>query len=319
MNCTATNSSNQKATASFTVTVLDRTPPTLAAPGSITLAASGSVPASDPHIVAYLALKAQDLVDPSPTVTNDAPAVFPQGTTVVQFTAVDSSGNKVTATGQVHIVQPAAAPPTGQPAPPAPVAAKPLDRTAPGNVIGLSVTISGRTALLRWHLPSDADFDHLQISRARGNTKPVVIYKGKAISFTDHRLVSGIQYRYLIVSVDKTGNQSIGVAALATARRIMLYAPGIGARVSTPVILRWRPSVKSSFYNVQLYRRGKKIFSSFPGGAKLIVPSKWKYGGRAFILTPGRYDWYVWPARGTRRKPLFAPLEGFSAFTVVKR
>jgi hypothetical protein len=83
------------------------------------------------------------------------------------------------------------------------------------------------------------------------------------------------------------------------------------------VILRWRATRGATFYNVQLYRNGKKVLSTFPGREKLIVPSTWKYGGKSHGLANGRYDWFVWPARGTRRKPHFAPMEGFNRFVVV--
>jgi hypothetical protein len=313
--CSATNSSLQTANASFGVTVLDTTPPTIPVPGSITLTASSDVPATDRNIVAFLALKAHDLVDPSPIVTNDAPAVFPQGTTVVTFQAIDSSGNTSTASGVVKIVPP----PAGAPATPAPVTvtSQPLDRIPPGNVSKLSVRVSGKTALLRWQLPVDGDFDHVEITRQRGDKTAVLAYRGKGTTFTDHRLATGISYRYLIVSYDRAGNRSTGVIALATAHPQLLYAPGQDARVSAPVILRWRASRGATFYNVQLYRNGKKVLSTFPGREKLIVPSAWKYGGKAHGLAKGRYDWFVWPARGTRRKPHFAPMEGFNSFVVV--
>jgi hypothetical protein len=319
VDCSATNSSSQTATASFGVTVGDTTPPTIPVPGSITLTASGDVPATDRNIVAFLALTAHDLVDPSPIVTNDAPAIFHQGTTVVTFESTDNAGNTSTASGVVEIVSPPAG--GGAPAAPGPVAviSKPLDRTPPGNVSKLSVRMSGKSALLRWRLPVDGDFDHVAITRQRGSkAAAVLVYNGKGTTFTDRRLTTGISYRYLIVSYDSTGNRSTGVVALATAPPQLLYAPGQDARVSAPVILRWRATRGATFYNVQLYRNGKKVLSEFPGREKLIVPSAWKYGGKAHGLAKGRYDWFVWPGRGTRRKPHFAPMEGFNSFVVVR-
>lgn len=43
-----------------------------------------------------------DIVDPSPSVINNAPATFPGGYTEVTWTATDSSGNSATATTTVH-------------------------------------------------------------------------------------------------------------------------------------------------------------------------------------------------------------------------
>lgn len=91
---TATDASGNSATATQIVTVVDTTPPTITVVGAITVivgAPSSILPA--PTV--------SDIVDPSPTVTNDAPAFFPLGTTVVTWTATDSSGNSATATTTV--------------------------------------------------------------------------------------------------------------------------------------------------------------------------------------------------------------------------
>ena len=47
---------------------------------------------------------ASDICDAAPTVTSDAPATFPLGTTTVTFMAIDASGNKSTATTTVTVV-----------------------------------------------------------------------------------------------------------------------------------------------------------------------------------------------------------------------
>ena len=51
---------------------------------------------------------ANDLCDGIVAVTNDAPAIFPLGDTVVTFTAVDSSGNAAMGTTTVTVVDGAA-------------------------------------------------------------------------------------------------------------------------------------------------------------------------------------------------------------------
>ena len=89
VNCSATNSSNQTATASFGVTIRDTTPPALPVAGSVGIASNVGVPRTNPVIAAFLDLRARDLVDPSPKVVTNAPDVFPVGTTTVTFTASD--------------------------------------------------------------------------------------------------------------------------------------------------------------------------------------------------------------------------------------
>jgi hypothetical protein len=319
VNCTATNSSGQTATATFTVTVQDTTPPVLPKPGTLSLTSTDPVPITYLPIQRFLALQATDLVDPKPIVTNNAPTSFPFGTTVVTFTATDASGNTSTAQGQVvvsHVV-----PAAGTTAPATAVVASKtsIDRVAPANVGGLSVRVIGRTVYLRWKLPTDADFDHIQVSRQRATLKPLVVYRGKGTRFIDHRLTVGITYRYLVVSFDRTGNQSVGVVALATAKPQLLYGPSEGARVTTPVVFHWRAKPRSTFYNLQVYRGKTKIFSAWPKRPKLVLPGRWHYGGKLVRLTPGLYQWFVWPASGTRTRPHYGPIEGGSNFVVVKR
>ena len=84
------------------VSVQDAGAPVVTPPGNITVAAvdATGTPASDAAIVAFLAgAIAIDAVDgPIATITNDAPAQFPRGATIVTFSAVDGSGN----TGQAQ-------------------------------------------------------------------------------------------------------------------------------------------------------------------------------------------------------------------------
>ncbi len=82
------------------VTVVDTTPPTITAPDDVT--ARQSSDAGTP--VAIGQATAVDIQDPSPVVTNDAPALFPLGETVVTWCATDDSGNRATATQTVTVV-----------------------------------------------------------------------------------------------------------------------------------------------------------------------------------------------------------------------
>ena len=88
--CTATDASGNAATGSFTVTVVDTTPPALSLPAGKVVDATGPAGAA----VAYTAT-AVDLVDPKPVVTCSpkSGSVFAIGTTTVKCTATDASGN----------------------------------------------------------------------------------------------------------------------------------------------------------------------------------------------------------------------------------
>jgi hypothetical protein len=310
VNCSATNSSNQTSTTSFGVLVRDTTPPVMPVPGKVSLTSDAPVPVTNSIVAKFLNLRATDLVDRFPRVVSNAPPVFQFGKTTVTFTASDASGNTSTASGTVEVIRaqtptPVVTPGTSQP-----------ERTPPGNVRNLTISVSGRSALLRWRPPT-GDFDHVAIFRSAGGKKAVSVYHGKASQFVDHRLVFGIVYRYLVVAVDHVGNQSTGVAALARATAQPLFGPVAGQRVTSPVVLRWRPTRGATFYNVQLFRGKVKILSAWPKTAKLVVSARWSYSGKTQQLLPGKYTWFVWPARGTRKAPKYQALEGFNSFLVV--
>jgi hypothetical protein len=87
---TATDTSGNTATATQKVTVVDTTQPNIEAPDTLTVLVNA------PKSV--LNGTATDIVDPNPTLTNDAPDFFPPGTTIVTWTAKDASGNTATKT-----------------------------------------------------------------------------------------------------------------------------------------------------------------------------------------------------------------------------
>ncbi len=78
--------------------VSDTTAPSLSVPPNLQAVATG--PETEVEIGVATAI---DLVDPEPTVTNDAPQSFPPGTTLVTWTATDASGNSVTVTQTVTV------------------------------------------------------------------------------------------------------------------------------------------------------------------------------------------------------------------------
>jgi PKD repeat protein len=102
---TATDASGNSATATQTVTVNDTTAPTITAPADV------SVESSDPIAVALGTPTVSDLADPNPTVTHDAPALFPLGTTTVTWMVSDKYGNSASDTQDVTVSVPVPQPP----------------------------------------------------------------------------------------------------------------------------------------------------------------------------------------------------------------
>jgi hypothetical protein len=103
VNCTASDTHGNTATASFTVTVVDTTPPALSnVPASVTLEASGPGGA----VAAYTAPSATDLVDGARPVgcSPASGSTFALGANTVTCTASDTRGNTATASFTVTVV-----------------------------------------------------------------------------------------------------------------------------------------------------------------------------------------------------------------------
>jgi hypothetical protein len=96
---TATDKNAKVATAQQRVTLVDTTPPTLTPPPAITQTTTNAggmaVNLGNPTVT--------DNGDAHPTVSNDAPSIFPIGVTNVTWTARDATGNTATATQQVTV------------------------------------------------------------------------------------------------------------------------------------------------------------------------------------------------------------------------
>jgi hypothetical protein len=313
--CSATDSHGNTGMASFTVRVVDSTPPHLIAPADLNVYATidTGIPASDPTVSAWLAqANADDIADPNPTVTNDAPTFFAVGTTTITFTAHDASGNTASAAAKLTVLP---KPPPGTPPPFTP----PSDRTPPDDVSGLTATPGDARVTLAWKKPAAQDFDHVVITRTQvtgGSGQGV--YQGSATTFIDRGLENGLQYRYVVAAVDHAGNSSAGTAVVAMPQRRMLVAPRDGARLRKPPKLVWLRDSDAQYYNVQLFRGNVKILSAWPNAASLRLHVKWKYAGHRYRLGRAVYHWYVWPGFGARSDANYGLMMGASTFQIVR-
>jgi hypothetical protein len=93
-----------------------------------------------------------------------------------------------------------------------------------------------------------------------------------------------------------------------------LVAPADGARVTAPPTLHWRPAPGATYYNVQLFRGGRKVLSLWPGSTRVTLKRQWVFGGQSVTLSPGAYRWYVWPGYGAHRAQKYGSLLGSSTF-----
>lgn len=175
--------------------------------------------------------------------------------------------------------------------------------STPPKVTDLAVSSLDRTVTLTWK--ASADVAGVKIVRSGGAAAPVTVYNGKrATTFTDKRVRNGDRYSYFLTALDAAGNEVV-LKGLATPSAPLL-SPRRAARVSGDAMLRWRAAPHASYYNVQLWLRGRKVLTTWPSGPSLRLPH----------LAAGKYVWLVWPGLGPRLQHRYGPLLGRSTFVV---
>ena len=218
-----------------------------------------------------------------------------------------------------------------------------FDATPPP-LVGLKATPGDRRVAVRWEPAADAA--SVEVVRVPGvGLEPAsVVFTGPGAGFEDKRVQNGVRYVYRVRLSDLAGHEASGaVAAVPTSpapdpvagaaplsgpspspaprRRVRLLLPIADATVNArrPPLLRWTPVRRASYYNVQLYRRGRKILSSWPARPRYQLKRRWTFGGKVRRLAPGRYRWYVWPGFGRRAQGRYGDVVGRRAFRVVVR
>jgi hypothetical protein len=172
---------------------------------------------------------------------------------------------------------------------------------------------------LSWRNPAtDFAAAEVRMSVASNVSGERVVYRGREQQAVVRGLRNGVQYRFVTVAMDESGNRSRGIVTVATPRALLLAAPKAGARLAAPPLLRWVRVTGASYFNVQVYRGKKKVLSAWPLAARLQLRRTWSYDGAVHRLTPGTYTWYVWPGLGARKEARYGPMLGKSTFVVTK-
>lgn len=201
--------------------------------------------------------------------------------------------------------------------------------TTPPSLARVKFEINNRGIALRWTASKDSlTFAVVRRPGLKG-PKPSTVYDGSARAFTDRRLARGVKYRYTVTAYDQAGNGAVKTFAAQASRSLTtparatptrskpaLASPAIGARVSAPPLLAWRAVRQATYYNVQLFYEGRKILSVWPKRPQLRLQKSWKYGGKSFVLRPGRYRWLVWPGFDELSASHYGKLLGSRTFIV---
>jgi hypothetical protein len=174
--------------------------------------------------------------------------------------------------------------------------------SSPPKLSGLQVTSLDKAATLSWQ--ASTDVTKVTVMRTGGG-KPDTVYSGKRVTtVTDKKVRNGDRYTYLVTAYDEAGN-SAALKGLATPSAPLL-APRAAAHIRGGVTLRWRAVRGASYYNVQLWLKGRKVLTTWPAGPTLHLDR----------LAPGTYTWIVWPGRGARSSHRYGPKIGTSTFVV---
>lgn len=189
------------------------------------------------------------------------------------------------------------------------------DATAPA-LARARARIERGAARLTWQRPADAAAIEVERTPGINGRTSTIVYQGRGESFVDRTVREGAVYRYEIRAIDAAGN--VGRFELSTGKVQPLHRPAAGATVRAPVVLAWTAAPGARFYNVQLFRGSRKILSTWPQRPTLKLRRTWSYAGRTRRLEPGVYRWYVWPARGTRERPVYGRVLGSSTFRVAR-
>jgi hypothetical protein len=176
---------------------------------------------------------------------------------------------------------------------------------------------SARLVGLRWTASRDA---HFLIARSpgKGGVPVSVVYHGARRRFTDRTVKSGVKYEYTLRAFDRAGN--FAAKTVRVTPRPPLFAPTSGVRLRAPrsILFVWEAVPEASYYNLQLWLEGERVFSAWPSFARARLVAPWVFAGVSRYLRAVRYTWYVWPARGPRSLGAYRPLLGSSTFVVTR-
>jgi hypothetical protein len=183
----------------------------------------------------------------------------------------------------------------------------------PPRLSDIVVDLGPTSAAVSWKQPSDTTDVAVTRSPGRSGAKTSRVYSGRTPRFRDTSLRPGVRYRYSLTALDGAGNRAV---YLLRASPRVLYAPAPGARVKAGALLRWAKAKDAAYYNVQLFRNGSKVLTTWVTKPQLRLPRTWKLGGKKMRLAPGRYRWYVWPGLGKPSAQRYGKLHGSSSIVV---
>jgi hypothetical protein len=189
----------------------------------------------------------------------------------------------------------------------------------PPVLTGVTVAPDDAGARLAWQASGAARVMVMRSAPGARAAQSAVVYDGTGDAFTDKGLRNGTRYSYVVQALDAAGNatsDSVAVTPTADASTKHLLSPGAASSLSRPPLLRWRRIARASYYNVQLFRHGKKILSAWPTKPQYQLRSVWTYRGHRHRLGKATYRWLLWGGYGPRSQHRYGKLLGKRTFIV---
>ena len=230
----------------------------------------------------------------------------PNGLYDVCNVVTDAVGHTAIAVIPVTVSNGAVAPPPAQGNPAAPLPPTKLSLTRARSKSS-SATI---TLTLRWVKPVSPDLASvlvvLNLNHApKRPADGIKVYRGLGTS-TKVTLRAGDTGYLALYSYAKGGAFSAAARTKVSLASLIPLRPLTGSVLRAVPLLTWKPKQGSAYYNLQLFRNGKRVLVVWPSHASYRIP--------AGILTPGTYVWYVWPALRSGGSATFASRIGRATF-----
>jgi hypothetical protein len=191
------------------------------------------------------------------------------------------------------------------------------DATAPALTDVAATVGADRVATLRWTPGPDATT--VTVTVARGATALLSAVPATTRTLADGPLAPGTTTTYAVTVADAAGNATTATTTATVPPAAATSATANGkpkakAKAQRPT-LRWKAQSRAKYYNLQLFRNGRKILSAWPKSNHYTLKATWRYRGKTYQLTAGRYRWYVWPGYGRRAAHRYGRLHAKGALT----
>jgi hypothetical protein len=265
---TATDSKGASSSCTTTINVIDNVPPTITAPAPVTINASLGMCSVPSASVILGTATASDNCSGVISITNDAPASFPVGSTMVTWTAVDAKGNVRVAIQKVTVVNTT---------PPAISATAPVVVNNDVDACGASVNVAVPAAITNC-VTSECSTDNME-SYVAGDVS------GQSPKWTPWLPSSGA-----VVSTAQSfsGTKSVQVSNFQD----QLYL--LGNKTSGQWTVKWKmfiPTGRTGYFNTQKFETpgfewGQQVQFGSTGNAALQV------GGTFTIFTYPQGQWF---------------------------